>query len=87
MGLFFLSALNKSGIGPRAIYLLRTSKVSAEIPCEQDRGGITLLEWVSVRTGPVRDASRDRGSSEIDYVANSGSLQTRPRIALVRGDF
>lgn len=27
------------------------------------------------------------GSSEIDYVANSGSLQTRPRIALVSGDF
>ena len=41
--------------------LLTTNfEVSAETPCEQDRSGITLLEWVSVRTGPVRDTSRGR---------------------------
>ena len=27
------------------------------------------------------------GSSKIDHVANPGSLQTRPRFALVGGDF
>lgn len=41
--------------------LLTTNfEVSAGTPCEQDRSSITLLEWVSVRTGPVRDASRGR---------------------------
>lgn len=62
-------------------------EVSAETPCEKDRRGIALLEWVLVQTGPVRDTSRDRKPSEVDYVANFGSLQTRPCITLVSGDF
>lgn len=61
-------------------------EVSAETPCEKDRRGIALLEWVSVQTGPVRDGSRDRKPSGVDYVANFGSLQTRPCATLVSGD-
>ena len=40
--------------------LTATFEVKAETPCEKDRSGITLLEWISVQTGPVRDASHDR---------------------------
>ena len=87
MDLFFLSPLNKSGIGSQAIYLLRTSRsVRRHLV---SRIGVVLPCFNGYPSGPVLYVILrvTVGSSEIDYVANPGSLQTRPRIALVGGDF